>query len=182
MFEDWKQAWREAVENFEREVRDSGDDPTAGGTHAMRSQINSARGALQRLDLEIERARQEAETEREAEQVCLRRQTLAQNIEDAETARIAADYAVKHAERAAIYERKTGVLQEERALLLRDLETMELEIAAHVDDAERISDRPAPRMDDEDEERIRQEHELSRVRRERAAEERLEELKRKMRG
>ena len=184
MFEDWKQAWREAVENFEREVRDGGDAPTAGGTRSMRSQIASARGALQRLDLEIERARQEAENERREEQVCIRRQSLADGIADAETSRIAGEYAARHAERAAIYERKTAVLQEERALLLRDLEFMEREIELQPDDADMLAGGSTAglRMDDEDEEHARREHELARMRRERAASEKLEELKRKMRS
>ena len=201
MFEDWKQAWRDAVENFEREVRS--DSPGSATTRIMRSQVASARGALARLDLEIDRARAEADAERDAEQVCIRRQGLAAGIDDQETARIAGEYAVRHAERAAIYERKTSVLQEERALLLRDLESMETEMASHAADhpagsfpgSDAMSDDddldgmrgPDAGLDDYDdaEERKRQEYEIARLRREkrdRAAEERLEELKRRMRS
>ncbi|HEX6694566.1 MAG TPA: hypothetical protein VF035_07725 [Longimicrobiales bacterium] len=188
MFEDWKQAWRDAVENFEREVRT--ESPGSSATRVMRSQIASARGALGRLDLEIDRAQAEAESEREAEQVCIRRQGLAAGIDDAETARIAGEYAVRHAERAAIYERKTAVLRDERALLLRDLESMETEMASHApDDAAGVltgegDGDPADDYDDA-EERKRQEYEIARLRREkrdRAADERLEELKRRMRS
>ena len=192
MFEDWKQAWRDAVENFEREVR--ADSPGTGTTRIMRSQIATARGALSRLELEIERAQAEAVTERDAEQVCIRRQSLAAGIDDQETVRIAGEYATRHAERASIYERKTGVLQEERTLLLQDLESMEHEMETHLgEDAARGSfpgmdgADPVSGLDDLDdaEERARQEFEISRLRREqkdRAAEERLEELKRRMRS
>jgi hypothetical protein len=186
MFEDWKQAWRDAVENFEREVRT--DSPGTAGTRVMRSQIASARGALARLDLEIDRARAEADSERESEQVCIRRQGLAAGIDDEETARIAGEYAARHAERAAIYERKTAVLQDERALLLRDLESMETEMASHApEDAAGIltGDDDVDDGYDDAEERKRQEYEIARLRREkrdRAADERLEELKRRMRS
>ena len=190
MFEDWKQAWRDAVENFEREVR--ADSPGTAATRIMRNQIASARGALTRLDLEIDRAQAEADSERTAEQVCVRRQGMAAGIDDQETARIAGEYAVRHAERAAIYERKTAVLQEERALLLRDLESMETEMAshaaAHPAGAFPGSDADGGDADGDDgfddaEERKRQEYEIARLRREkrdRAADERLEELKRRM--
>ena len=190
MFEDWKQAWRDAVENFDREVR--ADSPGTGTTRIMRNQVASARGALVRLDLEIERARSESITEREAELVCVRRQSLAAGIDDQETVRIAGEYAARHAERAAIYERKTAVLQEERALLLQDLQSMEKEMESHL--AEDAAHGSFPVMDDVDaalddlddaEDRARQEYEISRLRREqkdRAAEDRLEELKRRMRS
>jgi hypothetical protein len=194
MFDDWKSAWREAVENFERELRAdaAGDDPGRG----MRRQLAAARTALARLQTEIDRAAAEAASEREAEQVCMRRQTLALDISDDETVRIAGEYAARHAERAALYERKTDVLRDEHALLARDLEIMEKEFAARVpadtdsdDDAVGAGTggsgrrtRRAPVEPGEAEEMSRQDLELARLRRERAASEKLEELKKKMRG
>ncbi|MEO5509873.1 MAG: hypothetical protein ABIV28_02095 [Longimicrobiales bacterium] len=180
MFDDWKNAWRVAVENFEREVRADGSADQGRG---MRRQLATARGALTRLEAEIERAAAEAVAEREAEQVCIRRQTMACDIDDQETVRIAEEYAVRHAERASIYERKTEVLRDERELLVRDIEVMETEIGSHVPH-EPISEGTrytTATEKEEAEERLRHDHELARLRRERAASEKLEELKKRMR-
>ncbi len=182
MFDDWKNAWRVAVENFEREVR-ADDDRYGGFGHGngMRRQLTAARGALGRLDAEIDRAAKEAAAEREAEQVCIRRQALAADIDDQETSRIASEYAVRHAERASIYERKADVLTDERTLLMRDIESMEAEIATHPPADEPGARRTSILDDDEAEERSLHDRELARLRRERSATEKLEELKRRMR-
>ena len=186
MFADWKHAWREAVENFERELRSSDDGADHGS--AMRRELSAARGALARLDADIERAVAEATTERDAEQVCIRRQTLAQDINDDETVKIAGEYAVRHAERASIYERKADVLRDERALLMRDIESMEAEVAARAEDGtlsieDELDDmlsRPGLDPQEDRDALDRQARELARERRERAANEKLEELKRRM--
>ena len=104
---------------------------------------------------------------------------MAAQIGDEETVRVAVEYATRHAERAAVLERKVEVLEEERALLQRDLEAMEQAVATR----EPIGPEPSARhtLLDDDEETERQRRELQRLQRERAADERLEELKRKFR-
>src|SRR5688572_8577341 len=109
MFEEWKQAWRQAVENFQREVNEG--TPAAPRLRAMEHELASASGALSRLSAEIRTTRNELAKEREAEQVCRRRETLARNAGDAETQRIAADFAVRHSERAGLLDRKAAVLE-----------------------------------------------------------------------
>jgi hypothetical protein len=181
MFDDWRKAWREAVENFEREVRGDGDPATDVG---MRRQLSAARGALAQLDSEIARAVADAAEQRAAEQVCVRRQSLAAGIADEETARIAGEYAARHAARAAVLERKAEVLRDERELLQHDLDGMELEIgarAAQVDGTDRSAGSFTLEDEEEDAELARRNREMDRVRREREADERLEELKRRMR-
>src|SRR5690606_4121595 len=125
MFDDWKQAWRQAVENFQREI--------AGGApprvRAMERELTSAGGALAKLDDEIRRTKRELEKERHEEQVCRRREALARNVGDEETVRIAVEYAARHAERAAVLERKIAVLDDERTLLARDVEVMRQTLA-----------------------------------------------------
>lgn len=207
MFEDWKQAWRQAVENFQRELDDDrGDD----ATRAMRRDERTTADALRRLDSELATARKNAATERNAEAVCLRREGLARNIGDTETADIAAEYATRHAERATILERKADVLEAERAMLVRDLDRMRAALAARKPDpqvapggtdagpADTSGDDPAgsrpgagvadsgptTRAEARQTERERDEHnfrKMEREARERAAEARLEELKRKLR-
>jgi hypothetical protein len=179
MFEDWKQAWRQAVENFQREVQ--GEGGAAPRVRAMERELVSAAGALGKLDDEIRRTHRDVASERESEQVCRRRESLARGVGDEETVRLAVEFAVRHAERAAVLERKLGVLQEERSLLSRDVDEMKRLIseaapAASVGgaSAERVSPAPHDEPDDRDFTR------LEREARERAASERLEELKRRM--
>lgn len=198
MFEDWKQAWREAVENFQREVR-GGDDNAPPRTRAMEREIVSASGALAKLDQEIRRTRRELEAEEEARQVCLRREQLARNAGDDETVRIAVDFAARHAERAGVLSRKLAVLEDERSLLDRDLGEMRRLAQEAAPAASASSDTASAGagagagsvsggaaadhlFDEEAAARARDFSRLEREARERAAAERLEELKRRMGG
>lgn len=185
MFEDWKKAWRDAVENFRREMTEHADDASASATHirAMRREVATARGALDRLQAEIVGARRDAAAEREAEEVCRRREKLAANIGDDETVRIAVEYAERHAARAGVLERKVEVLTAEHTLLAQDLQSME-EIVQAQPSAASVGEGPAERPDLLDEKRERENRDFGRLEREareRAAEDRLEELKRRMR-
>jgi hypothetical protein len=180
MFEDWKKAWREAVENFKRELSDT---EAAGGNvtahvRAMRQDIVSVRGALSKLDAQIVATKREAEQEREAEQVTRRREGFARNVKDEETVRIAVEFAARHAERAGILERKAEVLEAERAMLARDLQLME-EILAKQPQASTLP--PEPEVLEERKRTDQDFGKLEREARERAAAQRLEELKKKMR-
>ncbi|NLG61637.1 MAG: hypothetical protein GX539_05285 [Candidatus Cloacimonetes bacterium] len=185
MFEDWKQAWREAVANFQRELEDEPGDAT---TRAMRRDERTAAESLRRLDAELAAARRNAEAERNEEAVCRRREGLAVKVGDTETARIAAEYAERHAERAVVLERKIEVLEAERLLLLGDLERMraalrERGVEPRVESGTggpsfEPSSGPDLREREREEQRFRR---MEREARERAAEERLEELKRKLR-
>lgn len=183
MFEDLKKAWREAVDNFRQEL--AGDDEGADSrTRAMHKELMTARSVLEKLDGEIRRSRREAADERESEAVCRRREEMARKIGDEETVRIAVEFCARHAERAGVLERKAEVLQEERSLLVRDLESMEKTIAERPD-APRVTasgtDSPRDAFEDQSDRDYRDFGELEREARERAVDERLEELKRKMR-
>lgn len=182
MLDDWKQAWRQAVENFQREMQ--------GGTHgapprvrAMERELVSASGALAKLDTEITRTRRDAGAEAESEQVCRRREALARQAEDEETVRVAVEFAARHAERASLLNRKLAVLEEERALLARDIDTMRAMVAEATPEpaAGSVSGGPAPGSEPDG--RGTADREFSRLERdarERAADARLEELKRRM--
>lgn len=183
MFEDWKQAWRQAVENFQREVRES-EPGAVPRVRAMEREIVSASGALSKLDAEIHRTAADTAAERDAEQVCRRREGLARDVGDEETVRIAADFAVRHAERAAVLARKLEVLREERALLARDIDEMKKVIATATPASASVGAGAAgaAAQHGDGEGRDREFSRLEQDARERAAAERLEELKRRMRG
>src|SRR5690606_28629127 len=106
MFEDLRKAWREAVENFRREL-DSDDADVGGGPRisAMRRDLDTADRELRRLRAELSRAKRRLEEEQKELEVCRRRESLARGIGDEETAEIARRFAEKHAERAAVLEK-----------------------------------------------------------------------------
>lgn len=180
MFDEWKRAWRQAVENFRRELADEGGAPPR--VRAMERELASASGALARLDEELRRVQRSAAGEREAADVCRRRQRLARDAGDAETAAVAADYAVRHAERSDVFERKASVIGEERTLLAAEVEEMrrlleEAALRAGVAGGHGSGRGAGTASDtDDDPEFSRLEH----AARERAADERLRELKRRM--
>lgn len=194
MFEDWKAAWREAVENFYRELNE-GEGPVNARLHAMRREISAANGELRRLEAELARARKAADEERAEEAVCRRRQTAAQRIEDAETARLAGEWAERHARRARVLEQKVEALRAEHEMRAGDIAEMEAALAAASEAAAvEAGGEPASAgvgggtppgpSPEEDEARAAQDREfrrLDREARERAAEARLDELKKRMR-
>jgi hypothetical protein len=179
MFEDWKRAWREAVANFHHELSGGEGPEHAAHRRALRREIATARGVLAQLDREIRSTRQQLDSERGLEADCRRREALARAVGDAETVRIAIEFAGRHGERAHVLERKAAVLQEERALLARDVESMERlapgDVAADDAGIAGSSGENSTHTDDAAFRRMREQE------RERAAAERLEELKRRMR-
>jgi hypothetical protein len=181
MFDDWKQAWRQAVENFHREAG-TGEAGAPPRVRAMEREVTSAAGALANLDEEIRRTRRHLAKEREEEQVCRRREELARNVGDDETVRIAAEFAVRHAERAAVLERKIAVFEDERALLSRDVTVMREKLAEVSPSASTrgVSDGAAKRDASGDGRGSGEFSRMEREARERAADQRLEELKRRM--
>ena len=183
MFDDWKDAWRAAVENFRRELNDAEEGTGEGRDHvrAMRRELATVRGALQRLDTEIARARDGAASERESEGVCRRRLEMAQGIGDEETVRVAGEFAERHARRAEVLERKVAVLSEERELLATDLAAMEEAVGAQPDLEPGTRSAILDALQDDDDRRAREDRRFREMERERTATERLEELKRKHR-
>ncbi|MEJ2502785.1 MAG: hypothetical protein P8177_05615 [Gemmatimonadota bacterium] len=172
VFDDFRAAWRQAVENFWHELE--GDDGESSSRGALR-QVAAARNQLDELDAAIGDTRQRVGEEKERVASCRRREQLARDIGDGETARIAAEYGARHQERVDVLTRKLDALEAERQLCRRDLQEMEKAIQegrvvvdrARVEDLERHP-REAEFRNLED------------AARGRSAEERLEELKRRM--
>src|SRR5690606_809447 len=123
-----KQACGHAVEQLQQEGG-GGSTGAAPRVLAMERELTSASGALGKLEDEIRRTQRDLEREREEEQKCRRREALARNVADEETVRIAVEFAERHAERSAVLERKIAVLEDERALLSRDVAAMRSTLA-----------------------------------------------------
>lgn len=173
VFDEFRRAWRQAVDNFWQELE--GDDPD-GRLRGVYREVAGARNQLEELDDAIGATRQRLKHETEQVEACARRERLARKIGDEETATVAARYRDRHEERADVLRRKLEALEAERRLCARDLGEME----------RALQERTAPpqgQIDDLDLNRHPREHEfrnLEDTARNRSAEERLEELKRRM--
>ena len=148
--------------------------------------VGEMRDALGRTERELTLERQRlADTER--------RGRLAGEIQDQETAEVAARFATKYAERVAILERKLGAQRDELALAERDLSDMQAQLlaadrgrpaAAAGSSAEAAwrdlqsagGNRPGVDLQDE-----LLKDDLERAQREATADRQLEELKKRMR-
>lgn len=187
MFEDWKKAWQEAVSNFQRELADEdGEEPGPAQLAAMRRDLNAARRALDRLQLELQHCRTEMTEEEKQEQVCRRRGDLAAGIGDDETVRLAVQWAERHRQRVVVLRQKADALSAELAMRNDDLSTMDTQLQ-EVQKQLGVSGNPvgAPPPRPQNPERTKQDAEfrrLDREAREKAAEARLEELKKKMKS
>ena len=178
MWDDWKKAWQEAVANFERELQAPDEEFATPSLRAsaMRRDLNAARTALNRLDADLGQARQDLAGEEEAEQTARRRAELAERISDAETVRIALEFAERHAHRAGILRRKVEVLQDELGMRREELSGMEQQAAFEIEQIP-PSAKSEILQHERDDFNFRK---MDRERREKEAEARLEELKKRM--
>ena len=170
MFREFKRAWRQAVENFWRELEADGS-----GDDAVYREVARVRNQLDELDDAIADSRRRLAHETEQVRVCSRRHRMAEEIGDGETARVAADYRDRHRERASVLERKLEALEAERRLCRRDLTEMEEALQEDRVRSARAELEDLDRHPNEAEFRTLEESE-----RQRSAEERIQELKRRM--
>jgi hypothetical protein len=179
MWDDWKKAWQEAVDNFERELEAPDEDfaRPADRATAMRRDLNAAQAALGRLESDLAQARKDLTAEEESEQTARRRAEQAERIDDADTVRIALQFADRHTHRAAILRRKVEVLQDELVMRREELAGMEEQAAAEIAEMPPAPPKPDALERDKDDFNFRK---LDRERREKEADARLEELKKRM--
>lgn len=175
VFDEFRRAWRQAVDNFWRELDGEGGELGEGGAYR---EVGRVRTQLEELGAAIGATRQRLGEEVEQVEACARRERLARSIGDAETARVAAEYRERHQERSDVLRRKLEVLEAERRLCVRGLREMEKALQDG-----RLVGTLGRELEDfgrhprEDEFRT-----LEDVQRARSAEERLEQLKRRMRS
>lgn len=125
MFEKLRGAFREAVDNFYTELnRDDVPDNVDGLLRGMTSELVDARSQLAALREDVVNAERSLELERKAVATCRRREQLARDIQDEETAQVASDFAEKHERKAQVLEAKRAALTEEIRLL--EEETVEM--------------------------------------------------------
>jgi len=114
MFTKLHLAFREAIENFKeelnRDVASGIENPLIG---AMKREIANTQDEIEHLESVIKKTLGNTKTERHREDTCRRREKMALEIGDKETARIAKRYAEQHAHRQGILKQKYLALKNE---------------------------------------------------------------------
>ena len=100
------------------------EDEVAHLLSSMRQELVEARASLSELKQARERAAGELARERALLEQTERRGRMAEGIGDAETARVAAEFAAKHRERVGVLEQKAAALDAEWTLRSREADEM----------------------------------------------------------
>ena len=100
------------------------EDRVAELLSAMRQELVAARAAIQEYEGDVSRASLLLRREQEALEQCQRRGTMAQNIGDLETARIAEEFAERHREKVRILGQKVAACSAELELRRREADDM----------------------------------------------------------
>ncbi len=125
MFDNLRHAFREAVDNFKEELgRDEIPEAVDGLLREMKREAADTKAEIRRLDEAIKGAIEKAEKEKGSGETCRRREKMALDISDEETARVAREYAEKHEHRRSVLEHKALALKEE--LDMREVEFGEM--------------------------------------------------------
>lgn len=125
MFEDLRSAFREAYVNFNKELnREHVPETVNRLISGMVDEITDVKAEVARLETQIAKALAEAENERAQGATCRRREKMARDIGDSETADVAAQFAEKHEEHQRLLEQKAKALKAERDFTAEEVEEM----------------------------------------------------------
>jgi len=125
MFENLRNAFREAVENFNKELaRDQIPENVDRLLKGMVDEVSDAKVAVRELESLIARTEAEIEREKKESSTARRRGKMARDIGDQETADVAAQYASKHEERLRVLEQKATALRQELELRTKEVDEM----------------------------------------------------------
>lgn len=125
MLDDLKNLFSRTWETFRTEAgRRDPEDQVVELLSAMRREMVEARASLSLYEEAHRRAATELERERKALVDCERRGAMAERIGDAETVRIAAEFAARHRSRVSVLEEKGRAAKAEWDLRTREAEEM----------------------------------------------------------
>jgi hypothetical protein len=114
MFDNLRDAFREAVSNFKDELgRDEVPEAVDSLLKGMQIEVTDSQTHVKSLEAQIKRALQLAEMEKKEGATCRRREEMAMEIKDEETARVAREFAEKHEQKRSIQEQKALALKKE---------------------------------------------------------------------
>jgi len=130
MFEDLRTAFREALDNFNRELkRDQVPETVDRLLAGMRNELADETAQVRGLEVELERALSASLREKEAGATCRRREQMARGIADEETATLAAQHAAKHEGHHAVLEKKALAIREEFDFRRKSVQEMSAQLA-----------------------------------------------------
>ena len=125
MFEDLRRAFREALDTFQQELnRDSIPGSVDRLLSGMVDEVTDAKARLAELETQLERTRSEAAHEAKEIATCDRREAMAREIGDEETARVASEYGDRHRRRKKVLDQKARALTEEIELRRGEIDEM----------------------------------------------------------
>ncbi len=125
MFENLRDAFRDAIANFKDEMaRDQIPETVDRLLAGMRQEVTDAKTAVHELEEDIERTNSEARRAKAEVDTCRRREGMAKDIGDEETARVAAEYAEKYEKRRVLMEQKAVALSQELEFRKGEIEEM----------------------------------------------------------
>ena len=114
MFDNLRRAFREAADNFHRELdRDAVPEAVDRLLRGMQREAVEAKAALEASKEHLARARKRSSEEARNAEICERREALAREIGDTDTADVAATYAEKHASRSRVLSDKARAIEAE---------------------------------------------------------------------
>ncbi len=139
MFENLRQAFREAVSNFKEEIRrDEVPDAVDALLRGMKAEVTDKQAYIRRLESELEQTRLKVAREKKSTETALRRQKLAQEIGDGETARVAGEFAEKHVRSLTVLEHKAAALEEELEVRRAEAQEMMTQLKAAAADRDKL--------------------------------------------
>lgn len=125
MFDDLRAAFREAIDNFNKELnRDQVPETVDRLLRGMKSELGDAKALVADLESQVAKALAQAESEKAQADTCRRREQMAREIGDEETATLALKYCKKHEARRHLLEQKAVALREELTFRERDYAEM----------------------------------------------------------
>jgi phage shock protein A len=125
VFEDLRRAFREAMDNFQKELnRDHVPGTVDRLLSGMVDEVTEAKTRLAELEHQLEKTREEAAREAAEIATCDRRAEMARKIEDEETERVAMEYGDRHRRRKEVLDNKAEALAEEVVLRRGEVDEM----------------------------------------------------------
>jgi len=125
MFDELRAAFREALENFNKELsRDNVSETADRLLIGMKREIVDEKAAVAGVEAELEKTRAAITRLSSEAATARRREEMARGIDDEETVRLAAEFATKAEAHIAVLKKKEEALAEEFAFRQRTVEEM----------------------------------------------------------
>jgi hypothetical protein len=125
MFDDLRAAFKEALDNFNKELsRDNVSETADKLLVGMRNEIVAEKAAVSGVDDQLTKTREQIERLSKEVGTARRREEMARGIDDEETVRLAAEFATKAESHLVVLRKKEEALAEELTFRQRTVEEM----------------------------------------------------------